>query len=70
MSTRNISLNKFFTILFFILLDVYVYFALRKSIKKSRFKLLYKTSYFIAVILGYVGLYLMYSNFTDKPLQA
>ncbi|MCK4562113.1 MAG: metallophosphoesterase, partial [Flavobacteriaceae bacterium] len=35
-----------------------------------RFKLLYKTSYFIAVILGYVGLYLMYSNFTKKPLQA
>lgn len=69
MSTRNISLNKFFTILFFILLDVYVYFALRESIKKSRFKLLYKTSYFIAVILGYIGLYLMYSNFTEKPLQ-
>jgi len=70
MSTRNISLNKFFTILFFILLDVYVYFALRKSIKKSRFKQWYSTAYFIAVILGYIGLYLMYSNFTEKPLQA
>jgi len=69
MSTRNISLNKFLTILFFILLDVYVYFALRKSIKKSRFKIVYKISYFIAVALGYVGLYLMYSNFTEKPLQ-
>lgn len=70
MSIRNISLNKFFTILFFILLDVYVYFALRKSIKKSKFKLIYKISYFAAVVLGYIGLYFMYINFKERPLHA
>ncbi len=69
MSTRNISLNKLYTILFFVLMDVYVYSALHKSINKSKFKNLLRVSYLIAMIVGYIGLYLMYLNFTNKPLQ-
>ncbi len=69
MSTRNISLNRLYTILFFILIDVYVYAALYKSINKSKFKNSLRITYAIAVILGYLGLYLMYLNFTNKPLQ-
>ena len=51
-------------------MDTYVYFALRKSIKKSRFEVFYNVAYFIAVTLGYIGLYLMYTDFTLKPLVA
>jgi len=69
MSTRNISLNKFLTILFFIAIDAYVYTALRKSIQKSRFKVIWNIIAIILLILGYLGLYLMYLNIIDKPLQ-
>ncbi len=70
MSTRNISLNKFITILVFLLMDVYVYFALRKSINKSKHQNIYKYLYFFSVFLSYVGLYFLYTNFTEKPLEA
>jgi len=70
MSTRNISLNKYFTILFFILIDVYVYFALRKSINKSKYQNIYKFLYFFSVFVAYIGLYFLYINFTQKPLEA
>jgi hypothetical protein len=69
MSTRNISLNIFITILFFIAMDFYVYMALRKSIYKHRLKKVFNLAYLVAVIFGYIGFYFMYSNFTDKPLQ-
>ncbi len=70
MSTRNISLNKFITILVFLLMDVYVYFALRKSINKSKYQNIYKYLYFFSVFLSYVGLYFLYTNFIEKPLEA
>lgn len=70
MSTRNISLNKFITILIFLLMDVYVYFALRKSINKSKHQKTYKYLYFFSVFLSYVGLYFLYNNFTEQPLEA
>ncbi len=70
MSTRNISLNKFFTILFFLAMDVYVYFALRKSIERHKFKKAINILYFIAVITAYLGLYFLFINFTQKPLHA
>ena len=70
MSTRNISLNKYITILIFLLMDVYVYFALRRSINKSKFQKIYKYLYFFSVFLAYVGLYFLYINFTEKPLEA
>jgi len=69
MSTRNISINMFFTILFFIAMDVYVYLALRKSIHKHRFKKVFNIIYFVSVVIGYIGFYFLYSNFTVKPLQ-
>ena len=70
MSTRNISLNKYITILVFILMDVYVYFALRKSINKSKYPKIYTYLYFFSVFIAYVGLYFLYSIFTLKPLEA
>ncbi len=70
MSTRSISLNKYITILFFILMDVYVYFALRKSINKSKYQKIYKYLYFFSVFIAYVGLYFLYTRFTQKPLEA
>ncbi len=70
MSTRNISLNKYLTILFFLAIDVYIYFALRKSIQKNKYKHVFNIFYFIAVVFGYIGLYLLYSNFTQKPLNS
>jgi uncharacterized protein len=70
MSTRNISLNKFFTILFFLAMDVYVYFALRKSIQKHKFKNTINILYFVAVVTAYIGLYYLFINFTQKPLHA
>ncbi len=70
MSTRNISLNKYIAILVFLLMDVYVYFALRKSINKSKYQNIYKYLYFFSVFLSYIGMYLLYINFTEKPLEA
>lgn len=59
----------FFTILFFVGIDVYVYLALHKSIYRHKLKRIFNFAYFLSVTLGYIGLYLMYSNFTEKPLQ-
>jgi len=70
MSTRNISLNKYITILFFLVTDFYVYFALRKSIQKHKYKNVFNVIYFIAAVFGYIGLYLLYLNFTQKPLSS
>jgi len=69
MSTRNISINMFVTILFFIAMDIYVYMALRKSIYKHKWKSIFNIAYFSAVVIGYIGFYFLYSNFTEKPLQ-
>ena len=70
MSTRNISLNKYITILVFLLMDVYVYFSLKRSIDKSKYHKIYNFLYFFSVFLSYVGLYFLYINFTEKPLEA
>ena len=51
-------------------MDVYVYFALRRSIQKHRFKTIFNIIYFLAVVVSYIGLYLLYLNFTQKPLNA
>ena len=70
MSTRNISLNFMLTILFFIVVDVYVYFAYRKSIENHKYRKAINTIYYLSVITGYIGLYFLYSNFKEKPLNA
>ena len=51
-------------------MDVYVYFALRKSIHKHKLKNFFKISYFVAVIISYIGLFFLYTNFSQKPLNA
>jgi len=51
-------------------MDVYVYFALRKSIHKHKLKNIFKISYFVAVIISYIGLFFLYTNFSLKPLNA
>ena len=51
-------------------MDVYVYFALRKSIHKHKLKNIFKISYFVAVIISYIGLFFLYTNFSQKPLNA
>ena len=70
MSTRNISFNTYLVILFLLSMDIYVYLALRKSIDKSKFRLVYKIFYFLSVIIAFVGVYFLYNNFTLSPLNA
>jgi len=50
-------------------MDVYVYLALRKSIQKSKYQPYLHTTYFISVVLAYVGFYYLYFYFTSKPLN-
>jgi len=59
-----------FTLLFFVLVDLYVYFAYRKSFEKHKYKKAINTLYYLSVITGYLGLYFLYSNFKEKPLNA
>ncbi len=68
MSIRNFSISKYILILVLLLMDVYVYFALRRSINKSKFSKVYKYLYFFSVFLAYIGFYFLYTNFTEKPL--
>ena len=70
MSIRNFSINRSILILTLLLMDVYVYFALRRSINKSKFSKGYKYLYFFSVFLAYIGFYFLYINFTEKPLEA
>ena len=70
MSTRNISLNITLTILFFIGIDVYVYYALRKGLQSHRYKKTLDYLYLLCVVMAYIGLYFLYSNFQEKPLNA
>ena len=69
MSTRNISINIVWTFIVLLLMDAYVYLALRKSIRDSRWHLLYNVAYFGGVVLGYIGFYYLYFYFTAKPLS-
>ena len=59
-----------FTLLFFVLVDLYVYFAYRKSFEKHKYKKAINILYYLSVITGYIGLYFLYSNFKEKPLNA
>ena len=70
MSTRNISLNFMLTLLFFVLVDVYVYFAYKKSIEKHKYRKTINVLYYLSVATGYIGLYYLYSNFKEQPLNA
>ena len=70
MSTRNISINFIYTLLFFVLVDVYVYFAYKKSIKNNKYRKAINILYYISVVTAYIGLYFLYVNFKEKPLNA
>lgn len=69
MSTRNISISLIWTIIVLAALDLYVYWALRKSIQKSKYKFFLNTAYIVSVILSYVGFYYLYFYFNSKPLN-
>lgn len=69
MSTRNLSINLFLVLAVLLAMDAYVYFALRKSISKSKFRHGLNWLYFLAVSSGYAGFYFLYSYFTNKPLH-
>ena len=69
MSTRNLSFNLLVVIAVLVAMDAYVYFAMRKSIGKSKFKNLLNVLYILAVSMGYAGFYFLYSYFTNKPLH-
>jgi len=69
MSTRNISISIIWTLLVLLVMDAYVYSALRKSIQKSKWKTFLNVAYVVSVLLSYIGFYYLYYYFTVKPLQ-
>lgn len=69
MSTRNISINIVWAFIVLLLMDAYVYMALRKSIRKSKWENQWNTAYFGSLVLGYIGFYYLYFYFTSKPLN-
>ena len=69
MSTRNISFNLIWTLVVFLIMDFYVYSALRKSISKSSWKKYYNVLFILFLALGYTGFYYLYTYFTLKPLS-
>ncbi|MCP4883657.1 MAG: metallophosphoesterase [Flavobacteriales bacterium] len=69
MSTRNLSISLIWTIIVLLVMDFYVYAALRKSIQNSKWKPYLNVFFVVSVILGYIGFYYFYFYFTVKPLQ-
>lgn len=69
MSTRNISISIIWTLIVLLVMDAYVYSALRKSIQKSKWKTFLNVAYGVSVLLSYIGFYYLYYYFTVKPLQ-
>ena len=69
MSTRNLSFNLFVVLAVLLAMDAYVFYALQRSINKSKAKSWLKGLYLIGVSAGYVGFYYLYTYFTNKPLQ-
>ena len=70
MSTRNISINIFLAIAALLGMDLYVFFVLRKSISSPSGRRIFYAVYSISVVIAYIGLYFLYTNFLIKPLQA
>jgi predicted MPP superfamily phosphohydrolase len=52
-----------------LVMDVYVFFALKKSIKLERTKSWLRILYLTGAILAYIGFYYLYTYFTIKPLH-
>ena len=73
MSTKNLKPGiTFFSILILILvaMDVYVFAAIRKAVAKTRYAGFLKGLYWLLVLLSYAGLYVVATNFIEKPLNA
>ena len=51
-------------------MDLYVFFVLRKSISSPSGRRIFYAVYSISVVIAYIGLYFLYTNFLIKPLQA
>jgi len=50
-------------------MDIYVYLALRKGIRDSKYRPYWNIAYIGSVILSYIGFYYLYFYFTSKPLN-
>lgn len=69
MSTRNISISIYWTLAVLLAVDMYIYAALRKSLKQFKWSRLLNSIYLICVLLGYTGFYFLFDYFTTKPLH-
>ena len=69
MSTRNFSFNLFVVIAILLAMDAYVFYALQKSMNRSKAKTWLKGLYLLCVSLGYIGFYYLYTYFVNKPLH-
>lgn len=69
MSTRNLSFNLFVILAVLLAMDAYVYFALQKSINRSKAKKWLRGLYLVCVLAGYIGFYYLYTYFVNKPLH-
>lgn len=69
MSTRNLSFNLFVVLAVLLAMDVYVFYALQKSINRTKIKTWLRSLYLAGVIAGYVGFYYLYVYFVNKPLH-
>ncbi len=50
-------------------MDAYVYLALQRSMRTHKWKHFLVILYFVAVCMGYIGFYFLYTTFMLKPLQ-
>lgn len=69
MSTRNFSFNLFVVLAVLLAMDIYVFYALQKSINQSKAKAWLRGLYLLAISAGYVGFYYLYTYFVYKPLH-
>lgn len=69
MSTRNLSFNLFVVLAVLLAMDVYVFYALQKSINRTKIKTWLRSLYLAGVLAGYVGFYYLYVYFVNKPLH-
>ena len=69
MSTRNLSVNLFVVLSVLLAMDIYVFFALQKSINQHKTRLWLRILYVTGAIIAYIGFYYLYTYFSIKPLH-
>lgn len=70
MSTKNINLNIPLITVVLILMDFYVFYVLKHSLKKFQYKIFVNIAYIISALCAYVGFYFLTVNFEFHPLQS